>query len=237
MPTRRPLPAAALFDWDGTVVDTIPMIYRANVVVLREVGITLTRDWYRTRYTPDWRRSYTELGIPEHQWDAVGARWAEEMAKGRPRALPWARPAIRRLRWHGVRVGLVTASPRAVVEHNLSRLNLDGVFEVARYSDDVERGKPHPDALLAALDELGVQPRDTVYVGDTPVDLAMASAAGAPFVAVGRTTDPDVFRAHGVHHVWPGVGRWVEDLLGTSTARNGTRNRSDRPASARRTGR
>ena len=94
------MPAAVLFDWDGTLVDTIPMIYRANVVALRDFGITLTREWYRERYTPDWRRSYRELGIPEHQWDAVATRWGQEMANGRPRALPWARPAIRRLRAH-----------------------------------------------------------------------------------------------------------------------------------------
>ena len=41
--------------------------------------------------------------------EAVGARWAEEMATARPRALPWARPALRRLRAQGVRMGLVTA--------------------------------------------------------------------------------------------------------------------------------
>ena len=222
MPPARSLPAAVLFDWDGTLVDTIPMIYRANVVALRDFGITLTREWYRERYTPDWRRSYRELGIPEHQWDAVATRWGQEMANGRPRALPWARPAIRRLRARGVRVGLVTASTRAVVEHNLARLNLDGVFEAIRYSDDVARSKPHPDALLEALDEMGVAAADTVYVGDTTVDLEMARAAGAPFVAVGRTTSPEVFRAHGVDTVWPGVGSWVDDLLGTLRHRNGS---------------
>jgi HAD superfamily hydrolase (TIGR01509 family) len=220
VPSSRPLPVAALFDWDGTLVDTIPMIYRANVVALRDFGITLTRDWYRERYTPDWRRSYRELGIPEHQWDAVATRWGEEMASGRPRALPWARPAIRRLRAHGVRLGLVTASTRAVVEHNIARLNLDGAFEAIRYSDDVERSKPHPDALLEALDELGVRAAETVYVGDTTVDLEMARAAGAPFVAVGRTTSADVFRAHGVERVWPGVGAWADDLLGTARRSN-----------------
>ena len=222
MPTDRPLPVAALFDWDGTLVDTIPMIYRANVVALRDFGITLSREWYRERYTPDWRRSYRELGIPEHQWDAVASRWGEEMASGRPRALPWARPAIRRLRAHGVRVGLVTASTRAVVEHNLGRLHLDGVFEAIRYSDDVARSKPHPDALIEALEEMGVPAADTVYVGDTTVDLEMARAAGAPFVAVGRTTSPEAFRAHGVDTVWPSVGAWADDLLGTTRHGNGS---------------
>ncbi|HKF84783.1 MAG TPA: HAD family hydrolase [Candidatus Limnocylindrales bacterium] len=210
----RPLPAAVLFDWDGTLVDTIPMIYRANVVALRAFGFTLSREWYRERYTPDWRRSYRELGIPEHQWDAVAARWAEQMRLGRPRALPHARPAIRRLRGHGIRLGLVTASTRNVVEHNLARLNLDGTFEAIRYADDVERPKPHPDALLEALDDLDVEAGDAVYVGDTTVDLAMAGAAGTPFVAVGTTTAADTFRDAGVDRVWPGVGAWVDELLG-----------------------
>jgi HAD superfamily hydrolase (TIGR01509 family) len=227
-PGRRhaPLPAAVLFDWDGTLVDTIPMIYRANVVALREFGITMSREWYRERYTPDWRRSYRELGIPEEQWDDVAARWAREMRAGRPRALPHARPAIRRLRAHGIRLGLVTASTRTVVEHNLERLNLDGTFEAIRYADDVERSKPHPDALLEALDELGVAAGDAIYVGDTTVDLDMAEAAGTPFVAVGTTTTTPVFRAAGVDRVWPGVGAWVDDLLGAKPATS----RRPRPA-------
>jgi pyrophosphatase PpaX len=215
VPTPRPLPAAALFDWDGTLVDTLPLIYRANVVALRAYGIELSRTWFRERYTPDWRSSYRELGIPEHLWEAVGLRWAEAMSAGRPRALPWARGALRRLRRHGVRVGLVTASTRGVVEPNIRRLGLDGVFETALFSDDVTHGKPHPEALLRALDELGVAAADTVYVGDTTIDLEMAAAAGAPFVAVGATTSEAAFRAAGVERVWSGVGAWASALFGT----------------------
>ena len=177
MTTSR-LPGAVLFDWDGTLVDTMSMIYRANVVALRSYGITMSREWFRERYTPDWRQSYRELGIPPELWDEMAGRWTDEMVRMRPRALPWARPALRRLRSHGIRVGLVTASTRAVVEPSIARLNLTGVFETAFYSDDVARSKPHPEALLLAMEELGVAPRDTTYVGDTPVDLEMTRAAG-----------------------------------------------------------
>jgi HAD superfamily hydrolase (TIGR01509 family) len=218
-PTR--LPAAALFDWDGTLVDTLPLIYRANVVVLRHYGIELSRTWFRERYTPDWRASYRELGIPEDAWDEVAARWSLEMQAGRPRALPWARGALRRLRRRGVRIGLVTASTRGVVEPNIRRLNLEGVFETALYADDVNHGKPHPEALLRALDELGVAAVDTVYVGDTLVDLEMASAAGAPFVAVGTTTSAEASRAAGVDRVWSGVGAWADELLGPISTNGG----------------
>lgn len=222
MVSTRRLPVAALFDWDGTIVDTLAHIYRANVVVLGELGIEMTREWFRERYTPDWRSSYRELGIPEHLWDATAARWAEEMQSARPRALPWARGALRRLRGRGVRLGLVTASTRGVVEPNLRRLNMEDVFETAYYADDVVNGKPHPEALLRALDDLGVAAADSVYVGDTTVDLAMAVAAGAPFVAIGGTTPDAVFRAAGVERVWPGVGAWADALLGAgAVARRG----------------
>ena len=62
-------------------------------------------------------------------------------------------------------------------------------------------------------------PADAVYVGDTTIDLAMASAAGTPFEAVAGTTTDAAFRAAGVERVWPGVGAWADDLLGRATAR------------------
>jgi HAD superfamily hydrolase (TIGR01509 family) len=219
MPVPRPLPAAAVFDWDGTLVDTLAMIYRANVAALAPHGITMSREWFRASYTPDWRRSYRELGVPDDVWDDVSLRWAEAMSGMRPRAMPWARGALRRLDRRGVRLGLVTASTRRVVVPNLARLNLQDVFDVAVYADDVEHGKPHPEALLRALDELGVAPADTVYVGDTTVDLEMARAAGVPFEAVGTTTAPDDFRSAGVPRVWTGVGAWADDLLGVTRRR------------------
>lgn len=217
MAPARPLPAAALFDWDGTIVDTLPLIYRANVVVLRELGIEMSRQWFRERYTPDWRASYRALGVPEELWEATAARWAAEMQSGRPRALPWARRALRRLRRHGIRLGLVTASTRGVVEPNLRRLNLEGIFEAAYYADDVADGKPHPEALNRALGDLGIEAAASVYVGDTTIDLAMAAAAGAPFVAIGGTTSEAAFRAAGVERVWPSVAGWADDLLGVES--------------------
>jgi len=208
------LPEAAVFDWDGTIVDTLGMIYRANVVVLRRHGIELSRDWFRDRYTPDWRKAYADLGVPERLWDETASHWSAEMGRMRPRALPWARGGLRRLRANGVRIGLVTASTRSVVEPNLERLNLTGVFETAWYADDVEHGKPHPEGLLRALDVLGVPAARTIYVGDTTTDLEMATAAGAGFAAVGTTTTDAAFRSAGADRRWPGVGAWVDDLFG-----------------------
>ena len=154
------------------------------------------------------------------------------MLAGRPRAIPWVRGALRRLARSGVRLGLVTASTRNVVEPNLGRLNLEGVFETAYYADDVTTGKPHPEALHRALADLQVDPPDAVYVGDTTVDLAMATAAGSPFAAVAGTTHEATFRAAGVDRVWSDVGAWADDLLGVAprerARRSGRRQSSSR---------
>ena len=96
---------------------------------------------------------------------------------------------------------------------NLARLNLDGRVRVAVYADDVEHGKPHPEALLRALDELGLAAADTVYVGDTAVDLEMARAAGSTFVAVGSTTAEASFRAAGVTRCGPASATGRTTLL------------------------
>jgi HAD superfamily hydrolase (TIGR01509 family) len=212
-PPAPQLPAAVLFDWDGTIVDSLPQIYRANVIVLGELGIRVDRRWFLEQHSPDWRRSYRELGIPEAEWERLGARWEEEMRRGRPRALPWVRGALRRLDRRGVKLGLVTASTRSVVLPSLDRLNLAGLFGAMRFADDVANGKPHPEALLAALAELGVDPAAAVYVGDTLTDLEMARAAGSSFVAVGDTTMEQAFLEAGADRVWPGVGAWADDLL------------------------
>ncbi len=145
------------------------------------------------------------------------------MRRGRPRAIPWVRGALRRLDRRGVRLGLVTASTRSVVLPSLDRLNLAGLFRVMRFAEDVVNGKPHPEALLAALDELGVAPSKAVYVGDTLTDLEMARAAGSPFVAVGDTTMERTFLDAGADRVWPGVGPWAEDLLARQQASGGAR--------------
>ena len=214
-PSRpRPRSAAALFDWDGTIVDTLPLIYRANMVVLGELGITLSREWFRERYTPDWRASYRELGVPEDRWDAVAARWAEEMRAGRPRALPWARGALRRLARHGVRLGLVTASTRGVVEPSLRRLDLEGVFETAYFADDVVDGSRTPRRCCAHWPTSAWRPptRSTSATRPSTSDGIGRRDAVRGGRRARRARPRSGPRA--MERVWPDVGAWVDDLLG-----------------------
>lgn len=206
-----------MFDWDGTIADSLGLIFRAERPVMRRFGVPMTRARFRATYSPDWQSRYRELGIPEDGWPEASRLWAEGMLAGRPRAFPWARRALRRLATHGIRLALVTASDRAIVERAFATLRMEDTFEHVVCADDVTRQKPHPEGLEQALGVLGVAPADAVYVGDTIVDLEMARAAGVPFVPIGGTIDDAAFHAHGTGPVWPSVAAWAAQIIDPSS--------------------
>jgi HAD superfamily hydrolase (TIGR01509 family) len=65
----------------------------------------------------------------------------------------------------------------------LNEFDLDGCFDLVVTCSDVERPKPHPDALLKILDHFGFDAHEILYVGDSQADEQAAKAAGIPLVA------------------------------------------------------
>lgn len=65
----------------------------------------------------------------------------------------------------------------------LAEFGLDGYFDLVVTSTDVERAKPHPDALLKMLDYFDIEPQHAIYIGDSKLDELAAAAAGIPLVA------------------------------------------------------
>jgi HAD superfamily hydrolase (TIGR01509 family) len=213
---------AVVFDWDGTLVDTLPAILRANTEVLVEYGLTFDEDRYRAAYVPDWRLMYQRLGVPDVHLEAAGARWlALYRAAEPPRPFRGVRRALRRLAAAGYVMGLVTAGHRALVDEQLEHLGLLSVLPVRVCGDDPVPAKPDPEPLRRALDGLAVgdRPEHAIYVGDAPDDMRMARAVGARAVGIVSTlgTAADL-RAAGADEVAPSVGDWVEGFLGARKA-------------------
>ena len=80
------------------------------------------------------------------------------------------------LRGRRIRNGIVTGKSRSSWEITLAQVEL-GDFDVVVVDDDVANPKPDPEGILAALDSLGIQARDAIYVGDSPGDMEAALAA------------------------------------------------------------
>jgi phosphoglycolate phosphatase len=208
---------AIVFDWDGTLVDTLPAILRANVTVLLDYGVPFDEARYRASYSPDWRLMYRRLGVPEASVEAAGARWLalyRETVELEP--FPGIVVALRRLASAGHHLGVVTAGHRSVVEDQLRRFDLDDLITARVFGDDPVAPKPDPEPLERALADLGAAalPERPIYVGDAPDDMRMARAVGVTGVGiVGALATAEDLRAAGAADVHDSVGAWVDAFL------------------------
>ena len=209
---------AVLFDWDGTLVDTLDYMWEATEVVMRHYGLAVDEARYRAEFTPDWRLLYRRFGMPENEIERAGELWWSAYRGHTEGALlPGARQAVTRLRAAGYLTGLVTAGHRQNVEHQLARHRMVGLFPVRVYGDEVPEAKPHPEPLRRALRALGLADTaaDAAYVGDSFDDLRMAIAAGVrPVGIVSVLGDDDALRSAGAVDVAGSVREWVDRLLG-----------------------
>jgi len=208
---------AIVFDWDGTLVDTLPAILRANVTVLGEYGVPFDEARYRAAYAPDWRLMYRRLGVPEEAVEAAGARWLG-LYRDAAALLPFEGidAALRRLAAAGHRLGIVTAGHRAVVEAQLELFGLADLFPARVCGDDRLAAKPDPAPLLRALAELDAAdlPQPAIYVGDAPDDMRMARAAGAIGIGIiGALASPEDLWAAGASDVHGSVVAWIDAFL------------------------
>jgi pyrophosphatase PpaX len=182
-----------LFDFDGTVVDSGPIILASMRHATREV---LGRDYA----DEELMKAVGGPGL-EAQMHAFAPDRVEELvhvyrAHNEPlhedlRCCEGMDDVLARLKDGGRRLGVVTAKRRATVELAFASVPLGHLFETVVGGDETTRHKPDPEPLLCAARRLRVSPRDCAYVGDSPFDVKAAKAADMFSVAVtwGRIHD------------------------------------------------
>lgn len=204
-PVRYPI---VLFDLDGTLIDSGPIILASMRHAAREVlGTEIDEEQVRAAIGgPGLVAQMHELD-PARVDDLVDAyRAHNEPLHADLEAFTRVLDVLPVLRARGHRLGIVTAKRLATVQFALDRFpQLRQLTEVVIGSDDTERHKPDPDPLLKALARLGAGPEDAAYIGDSPFDIRAARAGGLFAVAVAwggihrdetlRAAGPDVLIA------------------------------------------
>ena len=209
---------AALFDFDGTLVDTTDLIYQSMRHATGEVlGREISRDVLMANVGQPLPRQM-ELLSAEHAEALLDSYRLhnEENHDALIKEFPGVEESLARLKAAGVRVGVVTSKRRFSVDMALKKFpGLGDVVDQWVTMEDTTEHKPRPEPLLKGLELLGNVPREqAAYVGDSPFDVAAAKAAGVESVAVSwGAFSEDALRAAEPDHLVPDLDAAVDVLL------------------------
>jgi len=209
------LPAALIFDLDGTLVDTVETRIRAWLAAFAEESIPATRRELAPLIGADGRRLARDvaeaagLTLAAGRDELIDRRAGEiySLMNRNPRPLSGAHDLLEELTATAALWAIATSSRREQVQASVDALELSGTPRIIDGSH-VEHAKPAPDLLLLAARELGVAADACWYVGDSTWD--MRAAVAAAMFPLGVTAGAAVDAATLAE---AGAGQVVESLL------------------------
>ena len=182
--------AGYIFDLDGTLIDSMPIHYRAWDEAMRRAGLPHQLDeelFYSlggvpTRRVAELIADHYKLTIdPDRVFHEKEALFRELQADARVIA-PTVEFARKVASTHPV--GVASGGPRVVVRRSLEIAGLASLFPVVVSADDVVHGKPSPDMFLLAAKLMGVEPHKCLVFEDAEPGIRAAEAAGMLWVRV-----------------------------------------------------
>ena len=182
--------AAYIFDLDGTLVDTMPLHYKAWDFAMRRAGLVETLDedlFYSLGGVPTLRVAEligAHYGIkidPQFVFQDKDTLFREIQADARliEPVVAFARRVAQL-----VPVAIASGGTREIVERSLQLTGLAELFPVVVTACDVTHGKPSPDMFLLAAELMGVPPEECLVFEDAEPGMRAATAAGMKWVRV-----------------------------------------------------
>ncbi|MGI5861665.1 MAG: HAD-IA family hydrolase [Myxococcales bacterium] len=194
-PAPRARLRAAIFDLDGTLVDSEESYYEADRLLLAERGVTLSREvktQYVGRSNDEVLAAFRERFGLSDPVETLVARKNElylEIARRHTTVFPKMARFAERLRSLGLPLAVASGSSPGVLETILDRTGLGSLFSVA-LSSEGGPSKPAPDIFLDAARRLGVEPDEALVVEDTQYGVEAAKRAFMACIAVPFQTPP-----------------------------------------------
>lgn len=187
------LPKAVLFDWDGTLVDTIPGLRKAHNHVRNALGFP---DWTEDEFWENLKHSSRDLypriyGDRSDEAMQILRDFMDENHLSYLSELQDARAVLEVLRARDIPCGVVSNKRHEVLLREISHLGWQGFFFDALGAGVAAKDKPAADPLFLMLDRTsrGLLPQEVWMVGDTETDLAAGKAADCPTVLITHGKD------------------------------------------------
>lgn len=185
-----------IFDLDGTLVDTAPDLSMALNHVLTGIGRgpVAVKDvrhmvGFGARAMIFKGLDLTGGRLAMDEIDALHGRFLDHYSENiaaLSRPYPVAEAVLALLRDQGKRLGICTNKPNALARQLLAELDLEKWFGAVVGGDEVARPKPDPGHLLATIEALGGAPANSLFIGDSEVDLMAGEALGVPVILLGH---------------------------------------------------
>ncbi len=185
---------AVIFDMDGVLTDSEPLINEAAVTMFREQGLVVRpKDFLpfvgtgEDRYlggVAEQHRYHLDIAAAKKRTYEIYLKLVPE----RLRAFPGATQFVRRCRQASLKVAVASSADFIKIEANLRQIGLPPAeWDTLVSAEDVAKKKPAPDIFLAAARKLGLPPAACVVIEDAVNGVQAAKAAGMRCIAVAQT--------------------------------------------------
>lgn len=178
---------AVIFDFDGTLADTLPICFYAFKAVFKEFdNLELTSEEIKAMFGPSETGIIRENLKNDNHDSAIELYYKKYTEKheefvqenGAMNLL------LKFLKEEGYKLGIVTGKARRSLLISLKSLQMNDLFDVIITGDDVENPKPHPEGLIKALAQLNIKNTEAVFLGDSDADILAGKQANVHTIAV-----------------------------------------------------
>jgi HAD superfamily hydrolase (TIGR01509 family) len=214
--------SAILFDCDGVLADSEPIVNQVNAADLNARGWAITPDEASSLFLGLSAPSMVpiieaHIGPLPGDWVAYIKQKVAETMEREAVPVPGATELLAAVRAAEIPIALVSNSSRLELAAKLSRLGFTDMFGGRIFSyEDVPRPKPHPDIYLAAAEACGANATECVVIEDSATGVQAGVAAGCTVLGFTHVTDPEVLLAAGASVVFGDLSE-VRGILGLAT--------------------
>lgn len=187
------LPAAVLFDMDGTLLDSEHLHWDSAMEVIaeyrrREAPAPRIHDWIGWNETEFWDSMRADFDLEPNNEELTEVRskiFARMFEEEGPQWMPGVIPLLETLHRAGLPMAVVTAAPRQQLDIVAERGNFGRWFKTWLSGEtDTTRSKPHPDPYQEGARRLGYRPEECLAIEDSPTGTRSAVDAGCYTIAV-----------------------------------------------------